>query len=161
MINVVIVTMIKIIIAAVSRKRRSLKNMKLRGNELRRAVGAALLILLTATSWTARAKDRGEDNAHDSNRSKPPMANMSPEERREVREMRREKMRERFDAADQDRDRALNRDEAGRVTPRLQENFDSVDANKDGKTTPDEIREFRRERAKMRRIERGGADPRY
>ena len=43
------------------------------------------------------------------------MGTMSPEERRDVREMRREKMRERFDEADKDGDRALNRDEAGRV----------------------------------------------
>ena len=86
---------------------------------------------------------------------------MSPEERRDVREMRREKMRERFDEADKDGDRALNRDEAGRVAPRLQENFDNVDANKDGKASQEEIRAFRRERAKMRRIERGGVDPRF
>lgn len=124
--------------------------MILRGENLRRAIGSALLILLAATSWAA-------DNNRD---PKPPIRDMSPEERREFREMRREKMRERFDAADQDRDRALNRDEAGRVAPRLQQNFDSVDANKDGKATQDEIRAFRRERAKMRRIERGHDDPR-
>ena len=130
--------------------------MKLREENLRRAIGVALLILMAATSWAADRNNR--DKSQD---GKPPIANMSPEERREVREMRREKMRERFDAADQDGDRALSRDEAGRVAPRLQENFDNVDANKDGKATQDEIRAFRRERAKMRRIERGGADPRF
>jgi hypothetical protein len=130
--------------------------MTLRGENLRRTNGAALLILMAVTSWAA---DR--NNADKAKDGKPPIANISPEERREIREMRREKMRERFDAADQDGDRALNRDEAGRVAPRLQENFDNVDTNKDGKATPDEIRAFRRERAKMRRIERGRDDPRY
>ena len=129
--------------------------MRLRGENLRRTIGAALLIL---TAVTSSAADR--NNPDNGKVGKPPFANMSPEERREVREIRREKMRERFDAADQDGDRALRRDEAGRVAPRLQENFDNVDANKDGKATPDEIRAFRRERAKMRRIDRGRDDPR-
>lgn len=129
--------------------------MRLRGENLRRTIGAALLIL---TAVTSSAADR--NNPDNGKVGKPPIANMPPEERREVREIRREKMRERFDAADQDRDRALSRDEAGRVAPRLQENFDNVDVNKDGKATPDEIRAFRRERAKMRRIDRGRDDPR-
>ena len=129
--------------------------MRLRGENLRRTIGAALLIL---TAVTSSAADR--NNPDNGKVGKPPFANMSPEERREVREIRREKMRERFDAADQDGDRALSRDEAGRVAPRLQENFDNVDVNKDGKATPDEIRAFRRERAKMRRIDRGRDDPR-
>ena len=84
--------------------------MKLRGENLRRAIGAALLILTAATSWSADRNNR--DKSQD---GKPPIANMSPEERREVRETRREKMRERFDAADQDGDHALSRDEAGRA----------------------------------------------
>ena len=130
--------------------------MKLRGENLRRAIGAALLILTAATSWSADRNNR--DKSQD---GKPPIANMSPDERREVRETRREKMRERIDAADQDGDHALSRDEAGRVAPRLRENFDNIDSNRDGNATADEIREFRRERAKMRRIERGGRDPRY
>ena len=129
--------------------------MRLRGENLRRTIGAALLIL---TAVTSSAADR--NNPDNGKVGKPPFANMSPDERREIREVRREKMRERFDAADQDGDRALRRDEAGRVAPRLQENFDNVDVNKDGKATPDEIRAFRRERAKMRRIDRGRDDPR-
>ena len=130
--------------------------MDLGWKKLRQTIGAALLISLAATSWAAdrNIPDRGKDG-------KPPLVNMSPEERREVREMRREKMRERFERADQDGDRALSREETGRVAPRVQENFDNVDANKDGKASEEEIRAFRRERAKMRRIERGGADPRF
>ncbi len=130
--------------------------MKLRGDNMRRTIGAALLAMLAATSWAGDRNNREKDLD-----GKPPIGNMSPDERRDVREMRREKMRERFDAADQNGDRALSREEAGRVGPRSKENFESVDSNKDGKATPDEIREFRRERAKMRRIERGGNDPRY
>lgn len=129
--------------------------MDLGWEKLRRAIGAALLALMAATSWAADRNnpDKGKDG-------KPPLANLSPEERREFREMRREKMRERFERADRDGDQALSREEAGRVGPRLKENFDNVDANKDGKATAEEIREFRRERAKMRRIERGRDDPR-
>ena len=108
--------------------------MKLRWDTMHRAIGAALLILMAVTNGAAEPNDR---------------------------EQRRERIRERFNDADQDSDRALSRDEAGRAAPRLQENFDNIDANRDGKATPDEIRAFRRERAKMRRIERGGADPRF
>jgi hypothetical protein len=124
------------------------------GENVRRAIGAALLILVTATSWAA---DPNREKFRD---GRPPTGAMSPDERREIREMRRERMREKFEAADQDGDRALSREEAGRSAPRLHENFDNVDGNKDGKATQDEIRAFRRERAKMRRIERGEADPR-
>lgn len=122
------------------------------GENVRRAIGAALLIVMAATSWAA---DTDREKFRD---GKPPA--MSPDERREIREMRRERMREKFEAADKNGDHALSREEAGRATPRLRENFDNVDANKDGRATPDEIRAFRRERAKMRRIERGEADPR-
>ena len=128
---------------------------------MRRAIGAALLILIALTSWAADPNDRDERKWRDTHGGKPPIGSMSPEERREIREQRREKIRERFNDADQDSDRALSRDEVGRAAPRLQENFDNIDANRDGKATPDEIRAFRRERAKMRRIERGGADPRF
>jgi hypothetical protein len=124
------------------------------GEKVRRTIGAALLILMAATSWAA---DPNREKFRD---GRPPSGSMSPDERREIREMRRERLREKFEAADQDGDRALSRDEAGRSAPRLHENFDNGDANKDGKATQDEIRTFRRERAKMRRIERGEADPR-
>lgn len=135
--------------------------MKLRWDIMHRAIGAALLILMAVTSWAADPNDREERKWRDTHQGKPRIGNMSPEERREIREQRREKIRERFNDADQNSDRALSRDEAGRAAPRLQENFDNIDANRDGKATPDEIRTFRRERAKMRRIERGGADPRF
>jgi Spy/CpxP family protein refolding chaperone len=135
--------------------------MKLRGDNMRRAIGAALLALMAATSWAADPNDRDDRKWRKDHDGKPPIGNMSPDERRELREMRREKMRERFDRADQDGDRALSREEAGRVGPRAQDKFDSVDTNKDGKASEEEIRAFRRERAKMRRIERGGADPRF
>ena len=124
------------------------------GENARRAIGATLLIVMSATSWAA------DPNREKFREGKPPMGAMSPEEHREVRKMRRERAREKFEAADKDGDRALSREEAGRSTPRLNDNFNNVDANKDGKMTPDEIRAFRRERAKMRRIERGEADPR-
>lgn len=123
------------------------------GENVRRTIGAALLILMAATSWAEPNREKFRDG-------KPPMGAMSPEERREVREMRRERMREKFEAADKDGDRTLSREEAGRSAPRLRENFDNVDSNKDGQATQDEIRTFRRERARMRRIERGEADPR-
>ena len=128
--------------------------MNARGDNVRRVIGAALLILMAATSWAA---DPNREKFRD---GKPPAGAVSPEERRELREMRRERIREKFEAADKDGDHALSREEAGRSAPRLHDNFDNVDANKDGKATPDEIRAFRRERAKMRRIERGEADPR-
>jgi Ca2+-binding EF-hand superfamily protein len=76
----------------------------------------------------------------------PPAAN---EERRggpqrEQMEQRREQMKQRFEAdfkkADTDGDGALSRAEVEKSMPRMAKDFDAIDANKDGKVTPDEIR---------------------
>ena len=49
------------------------------------------------------------------------------------------KMNERFDSADADRDGSISRDEAGKGMPRIAQHFDDVDANHDGKLSRDEI----------------------
>ncbi len=126
-----------------------------------RAIGAALLILTAETTWAADAGDRDTRKWRDSQQGQPPGQKLNPEERRELRDLRRERQRERFDEADKDGDRALSKDEAARSAPRLRDKFDTIDSNRDGQATPDEIRAFRRERAKQRRIERGEADPRF
>lgn len=82
------------------------------------------------------------------------------EEIRDQREQRRERLRERLDQADENSDRAISRDEAKRSMPRLHQDFDRIDSNGDGTITPDEIRAFWRERARQRRAEPGGPDPR-
>lgn len=126
-----------------------------------RAIGAALLILTAETTWAADSGDRETRKWRESQQGQPPDQKLTRDERRELRELRRERMRERFENADKDGDRALNKDEAARVAPRLRDNFDNIDSNRDGRATPDEIRTFRRERAKNRRIERGQEDPRF
>jgi hypothetical protein len=126
-----------------------------------RAIGAALLILTAETTWAADAGDRDARKWRDSQQGQPPGQKLNPEERRELRDLRRERLRERFEEADKDGDRALSKDEAARTAPRLRDKFDNIDSNRDGRATPDEIRAFRRERAKQRRIERGEADPRF
>ncbi|MEO5862275.1 MAG: hypothetical protein ABIW48_02790 [Burkholderiales bacterium] len=127
----------------------------------RRAIGAALLILAAETTWAADAGDRELRKRRDSQQGEQPNQKFTPDQHRDFRESRGEKLRQRFDAGDKDGDRALSKDEAARVAPRLRENFDNIDNNRDGRATPDEVRTFRRERAKMRRIERGESDPRY
>jgi hypothetical protein len=124
-----------------------------------RAIGVALLILMAETTWAAGPADAHEFRV--AQQGQPPGPKLSPEDRRELREIRRERQQERFERADKDGDRALSKDEAAKVAPRLRDNFDNIDSNRDGRATPDEIRSFKRERAKTRRIERGGADPRF
>ena len=126
-----------------------------------RVIGAALLILAAETTWAADSGDRETRKLRESQQGQPAGQKLTPEDRRELRELRREKLRERFDEADKDGDRALSKDEAERSAPRLRENFDNIDSKRDGRATADEVRALRRERAKMRRIERGGADPRF
>ncbi len=128
---------------------------------LYRTLGAALLILTAETTWAADAGDRETRKGRDSERAQQSGREITPDQRRYFRESRREQLRQRFDTGDKDGDRALSKDEAARVAPRLRENFDNIDSNRDGRATPDEVRTFRRERAKMRRIERGESDPRY
>ena len=124
-----------------------------------RAVGTTLLMLMAATTWAADPADARK--FREPQQGQPPGPKLSPDDRRELREMRRERQRERFDEADRDHDRALSKDETAKVAPRLHDKFEDIDSNRDGRATPDEIRSFKRERAKMRRIERGGADPRF
>jgi hypothetical protein len=47
----------------------------------------------------------------------------------------------RFAAADKDHDGTLDRDEA-KALPRVSQNFDKIDANKDGKVSADEIKSY-------------------
>ena len=83
------------------------------------------------------------------------------EERRDLHEQRRENAQKRFNEADKNGDRALSHEEAVQSAPRLNKKFDDVDGNRDGNLTPDEIRAFRREKMRQRRIERGDTDPRF
>lgn len=54
-----------------------------------------------------------------------------------------EKFEAKFKAADKDGDGALSKDEAQAAKmPHIVKDFDAIDANKDGKVTPDELRAF-------------------
>ena len=68
-------------------------------------------------------------------------------------------LRERVEA-DENQDRALNRDEAQKHFPRLGKRFDQIDGNRDGIITRDEVRAFRDARAKARVWAGEGDDPR-
>jgi Ca2+-binding EF-hand superfamily protein len=59
--------------------------------------------------------------------------------RHERRERMRERMHARLDALDTDHDQAISRAEVGNDHPRLAERFDSIDANRDGKLTREEM----------------------
>ncbi|TSA13742.1 MAG: calcium sensor EFh [Betaproteobacteria bacterium] len=50
---------------------------------------------------------------------------------------------ERFRHADTDGDGAISRAEAAKHAPRLAKRFDQIDADKDGKLTPEELRAYR------------------
>lgn len=132
-----------------------------RRQRLGRMMGAVLLISATGLAGAADTGEREARKWRETHQGQPPGQRLSPDERQQLRELRHERQRERFEQADKDGDRALSKDEAAKGAPRLNEKFDDVDANRDGRATPDEIRAFRRERAKLRRIERGGADPRF
>jgi hypothetical protein len=55
-----------------------------------------------------------------------------------------QKRGERFKAADKNGDGAISKAEAdGAGMKRLSKNFDAIDANKDGKVTPDEMKAYR------------------
>lgn len=54
-----------------------------------------------------------------------------------------EKFEAKFKAADKDGDGALSKEEAEAAKmPHIAKNFDAIDANKDGKVTPEELRKF-------------------
>jgi Ca2+-binding EF-hand superfamily protein len=55
-------------------------------------------------------------------------------------------MREKLRALDVDQDQALSRAEIGDSMPKLSENFDTIDSNRDGKLTREEMRAARESR---------------
>ena len=63
-----------------------------------------------------------------------------------------------FKQADKNNDGKLSREEA-KAMPHVEKNFDAIDADKDGQVTPDEIRNFMREKMKQRRGDKGEAAP--
>jgi hypothetical protein len=64
----------------------------------------------------------------------------------------RAKAQERWQAADQDADGAISRDEAQASMPRMAERFEQIDANNDGKVERAEMHQFR-----MRQKDRKGS----
>jgi Ca2+-binding EF-hand superfamily protein len=64
-----------------------------------------------------------------------------------------EALRERFREADADADGMLDRQEFAQFAPRQLHRFDAIDANRDGRVDPDEVRLAIRERIE-RRVER-------
>jgi Ca2+-binding EF-hand superfamily protein len=54
-----------------------------------------------------------------------------------------EKAEERWKAADKDGDGSLTKAEAEGSMPRLAQRFEELDANADGKVSPEELHEFR------------------
>lgn len=82
------------------------------------------------------------------------------EARERVREDREQRLRERVNRADVDRDGAVTRAEARQRMPRVYQHFDEIDTDRDGSVTSEEIRAFWRKRALERRFEEGGRDPR-
>jgi len=88
------------------------------------------LLSITAASWGQTSPAANEER-----RAGAPREHM---------EQRREQMKQRFDAefkkADADGDGAISKAEADKGMPRLARDFDKLDANKDGKVTPDEMR---------------------
>lgn len=85
---------------------------------------------------TADGKPAGDEGR----RPPPPGGFKSPDERRAA-------MEERFKKADTNGDGALSKSEAQAAgNTRLLDHFDAIDANKDGKVTPEELRSFWQQR---------------
>lgn len=82
------------------------------------------------------------------------------EERARVREDREQRLRDRVNRADVDRDGTVTRAEARQRMPRVYQHFDEIDTDRDGSVSSEEIRAFWRKRALERRFEEGGKDPR-
>ena len=72
------------------------------------------------------------------------------------REQGKKRFEEQFKKADTDGDGALSKAEAEKNMPRLAKDFDAIDANKDGKVTPDEIRASMQARMAERHKGMGG-----
>lgn len=83
------------------------------------------------------------------------------EAREHVRDEREQRLRERVERADVDRDGAVTRAEARQRMPRVYQHFDEIDTDRDGSVSAEEIRAFWRKRALERRFEDGGRDPRF
>jgi hypothetical protein len=60
------------------------------------------------------------------------------------------KAAQRFKHADTDGDGAISRAEAEQHAPRLARRFDAIDANRDGKLTPEELRAYREARRSLK-----------
>jgi len=158
-----------------------------RVDSLCRRFGTAALALIVLGAFASHAAyaEQGERPFWRANKEQREQRQQLREERREIREQarqqRQEQMRERSDEvrrplrepgedmrrplrerveADENQDRALNRDEAQKHFPRLGKRFDQIDGNRDGIITRDEVRAFRDARAKARVWAGEGDDPR-
>jgi Ca2+-binding EF-hand superfamily protein len=78
------------------------------------------------------------------------------EHRKEMRGEMKARFEEHFKKADTDGDGALSKAEAEKGMPRLARNFDAIDANKDGKITPDEIRAYMQAQMQQHHPQGGG-----
>lgn len=92
---------------------------------------------------------------------------LTPKELRDADAMRRgraeqfrERAWERFHRADRDGDGTITRDEARQGLPGVALRFDDIDANRDGRLTPEEFREYRLARSRARQLQEGDDDPR-
>lgn len=99
----------------------------------------------SSSKWLARQFDDIDANK-DGNLSKEEMQAY----RTTMRDKHKEKFVAQFKAADKDGDGALTKEEAeaGKM-PRIVKHFDQIDANKDGKVTPDELRAFMMSKRKL------------
>ena len=87
---------------------------------------AASVLSLTASAWAAQPADTERKS--------------EPQRTEQMRAKFKERTQEQFRTADKDGDGALSKAEAEASMPRMAKHFDAIDANKDGKITPDELR---------------------
>lgn len=154
-----------------------MKQLVARAGSAGRKRGAAMLALLFLGGFAANSAhaEQGERPFWRANKEQREQRQQLREERqqrqeqvreqrqdqmREQRQLRQEELRERAHAADENHDRALNRDEAQKHFPRLGKRFDQIDGNRDGVITRDEVRAFRDARARARVWAGEGDDPR-
>jgi hypothetical protein len=133
------------------------KHSAARAQSTHRWFGAAALTLLAALVLLPAHAQQGERGVWRGNKEPRELRQQLREERRQQRQ---EQFRERLRDADENQDRALNRDEAQKHFPRLGKRFDDIDGNRDGIITRDEVRAFRDARAKARIWAGEGNDPR-
>ena len=89
---------------------------------------AAALFTLTASAWAQQPPE--------------PMRKPDPQRAEQMREHFHQRAQERFRQADKNGDGALSKAEAEAGMPRLAKDFAAIDANKDGKITPEELRAY-------------------